>query len=235
MESYLPVAFVVGLLSSFHCIGMCGGIMGALTFGLPVEIRSESGKSLPFLVVYNLGRIFSYGIAGGLFGIFGAGVFDALSPWLGQGWPQRLAAIVMIVIGLNIAGWLPQLTALERMGLPLWSKLEPIGRALMPVQSLPKALLYGIVWGWLPCGLVYGMLVAAAGQGGMFSGALLMWAFGLGTLPSVMLTGILAGRIQMIARKPGFRMVTGGSVALFGAVVLLYPSLIDWRTMTPEL
>lgn len=234
MGSYLLVAFAVGLLSSFHCIGMCGGIMGALTFGLPVEIRASGQRVLPFLLSYNLGRILSYSLAGALFGLFGATLFDGLAPWFGQSWPQRLAALVMIIIGLNIAGWLPQLNLIERLGLPLWKRLEPAGRALMPVRTLPRALLYGLIWGWLPCGLVYSMYVAAAGQASALSGALLMLLFGLGTLPAVLMTGLLAGRVQHWIRHPGFRSVAGGSVALFGLLVLVYPAFLDWQAMAPE-
>lgn len=235
MEGYLPVAFAVGLLSSFHCIGMCGGIMGALTFSLPSGLRDQMGKMLPFVLAYNLGRLLSYGIAGALFGLFGAGLFDMLEPWLGQGWPQRLAALVMIAIGLNIAGLLPQLAGIERLGGMLWRGLEPFGRALLPVRALPQAFLYGMVWGWLPCGLVYTMLVAAAGQGSPLSGGAMMVAFGLGTLPSVVMTGVLAGRVQHLARRPGFRLMAGAGVALFGVVALAYPSLMDWHAVTPAL
>lgn len=233
MDGYLPLVFAVGLFSSFHCIGMCGGIMGALTFSLPPGIRGELGLMLPFVLAYNLGRLLSYGIAGALFGLFGAGLFEVLEPWLGQGWPQRLAALVMIAIGLNIAGLLPQLAGLERFGAWIWRGLEPVGRALLPVQTRSKALLYGMIWGWLPCGLVYSMLIAAAGQGSALSGALTLLAFGLGTLPSVMLTGILAGRLQRLARRPGFRFVAGAGVALVGLVALLYPSTMDWLLVAP--
>jgi hypothetical protein len=235
LDTYLPVAFAVGLLSSFHCIGMCGGIMGALTFGLPNEIRNKGSMLLPYLLCYNLGRVVSYGLAGGLFGLFGSALFAGLEPWFGEAWPQRLAAMVMIVIGLNIAGGLPQLIQLERLGSPLWAKLEPLGRALMPVRSLTRAFLYGLVWGWLPCGLVYAMLVVAAGQTGFGDGALLMMVFGLGTLPPVILTGMLVGRLQRLARDPAFRFVAGGGVALFGAVVLIYPAVLDWRLLTPAM
>lgn len=235
METLLPVAFTVGLLSGLHCIGMCGGIMGALTFGLPVEVRQDYGRLLPFLLAYNSGRLLSYSLAGALFGLFGAGLFDLLEPWLGQGWPQRLAALVMVVIGLYIAGGLPQLIGIERLGLPLWRRLGPVASRLMPVQKLSRALLYGLVWGWLPCGLVYAMLIIAAGQGSPLFGALLMLVFGLGTLPAVMLTGVLAGRIQRWAKQPGFRLVAGGGLVVFGVLVWFYPALVDWRQAAPGL
>ncbi|MEO5343397.1 MAG: sulfite exporter TauE/SafE family protein [Gammaproteobacteria bacterium SHHR-1] len=235
METLLPVAFTVGLLSGLHCVGMCGGIMGALTFGLPPQVRQNSRRLLLFLLAYNLGRLISYGLAGALFGVFGAGLFDLLEPWLGQGWPQRLAALVMVIIGLYLAGLLPQLIGLERLGLPLWRYLSPIAGRLMPVQRLPVALLYGLIWGWLPCGLVYAMLVIAAGQGSPLNGGILMLMFGLGTLPTVMLTGVLAGKLQDWARRARLRLLAGLSLTAFGLLVLIYPALIDWKQATPGL
>lgn len=235
METLLPVAFTVGLLSGLHCVGMCGGIMGALTFGLPPQVRQNPRRLLLFLLAYNLGRLISYGLAGVLFGVFGAGLFDLLQPWLGQGWPQRLAALVMVVIGLYLAGLLPQLIGLERLGLPLWRYLSPIAGRLMPVQRLPVALLYGLIWGWLPCGLVYAMLIVAAGQGSGLFGGVMMLAFGLGTLPAVMLTGVLAGKLQDLAKRVRLRLLAGLSLVVFGLVVLVYPALIDWKQATPGL
>lgn len=235
MDALLPVALTVGLLSSLHCIGMCGGIMGALTFGLPPEVRGHPRQLAAYVAAYNLGRLLSYACAGGLFGLFGAELFRLVAPWLGQGWPQRLAALAVLLMGLHIAGWLPQLIALERLGRPLWHRLQPLAQGLMPVRSLPRALLYGMLWGWLPCGLVYSMLIVAAGQGSAPMGGLLMLVFGMGTLPSVMLTGLLAGRIQVWSRRPGLRTLSGALLALFGLLVLLYPALFDWRALTPAL
>ncbi|MBF0256230.1 MAG: sulfite exporter TauE/SafE family protein [Gammaproteobacteria bacterium] len=214
---------------------MCGGIMGALTFGLPQPIRQDYRRLLPFLLAYNGGRLITYSIAGLLFGAFGAGLFELLEPWLGQGWPQRLAAVVMILIGLYIAGLLPQLIGIERLGLPLWRRLGPIASRLMPVQRKSVALVYGLIWGWLPCGLVYAMLIAAAGQGSALFGGLLMLVFGLGTLPAVMLTGVLAGRIQDWAKRARLRLLAGLSLVLFGLVVLIYPTVIDWKQAAPGL
>jgi sulfite exporter TauE/SafE len=235
VETLLPVAFTVGLLSGLHCVGMCGGIMGALTFGLPQEVRGNGARLWWFLLTYNAGRLISYTLAGTLFGLFGAGLFVALEPWLGQGWPQRLAALVMIVIGLYLAGWLPQLIGLERIGLPLWRRLGPIASRLMPVRRLSVALLYGLIWGWLPCGLVYAMLVIAAGQASALTGALVMLVFGLGTLPAVMLTGVLAGKLQSWAQRARLRLLAGLVLVGFGVLVWFYPAVIDWRQATPGL
>lgn len=223
--AFLPVAFLVGLLSSLHCIGMCGGIMGALTFGLGPEVKSSQPRLLLFLASYNLGRLISYGLAGGLMGVFGAGLIDALEPWLGQGWLQRFAALVMVLIGLSLAGWLPGFLAIERLGRPLWRWLGPVARGLMPVKTPMVALIYGLIWGWLPCGLVYAMLLVAAGQGSFWSGVFAMVFFALGTWPAMVLTGVLAGRIQQWTGQGLYRRLAGALVLGFGLWVLVYPSL----------
>ena len=223
--AFLPVAFLVGLLSSLHCIGMCGGIMGALTFGLKQDIRTNQPGLLFFLSSYNLGRLLSYALAGGLMGAFGAGLIGVLEPWLGQGWLQRFAALVMVLIGLHLAGWLPGFLAIERLGRPIWRWLGPLARRLVPVQTPMQALVYGLVWGWLPCGLVYAMLLVAAGQGGFGSGLLTMVFFGLGTWPAMLLTGVLTGRLQQWRGQAFYRQLTGIGVLVFGLLVFAYPSL----------
>ncbi|MES9882700.1 MAG: sulfite exporter TauE/SafE family protein [Sedimenticola sp.] len=227
MDLSLPLAFTVGLFSTLHCIGMCGGIMGALSYGLPSEIRQNSSSFLLFLVAYNGGRVISYGLAGALLGWLGGGLLSALGDGLGHRWLQWLAALMMVLIGLHVAGWLPKLAQVERIGVPLWRRLEPLGRSLMPVQKLSKALLYGFIWGWLPCGLVYTMLLSTATKVGPVSGALYMVAFGLGTLPAVVATGVLTGRLYGLARNPYLKVVVGLTIILIGLLTLWFPELLD--------
>ena len=227
LDLSLPLAFTVGLFSTLHCVGMCGGIMGALSYGLPVTIRQNSSRFLLFLLVYNSGRIMSYAIAGALLGMLGGTLLEFLGPGQGHRWLQWVAALIMVLIGLHVAGWLPKLARVERIGVPLWNRLEPLGRSLMPVQSLPKALAYGAIWGWLPCGLVYTMLISTATKVGPMNGALYMAAFGLGTLPSVMATGLLAGRLYRIARLPYLRVTVGIIIVLMGLLTLWFPELLD--------
>jgi len=222
-----PLAFTVGLFSSVHCIGMCGGIMGALSYGLPAELRKDTPRYLLYLVSYNLGRIVSYAIAGGLLGALGGQLLELLGEGQGHRWLQWLAALFMVFIGLHVAGWLPRLASIERLGVPLWRRLEPVGRSLMPVKSMPKALIYGALWGWLPCGLVYTMLISTASKTGPVSGALYMAAFGLGTLPSVMATGLLAGRLYQLSRKPYLKEAVGVTIILFGLLTLWFPELLE--------
>jgi len=227
LDLSLPLAFTVGLFSTLHCIGMCGGIMGALSFGLPPEVRRNTTRFTLFLLAYNSGRVASYAVAGALLGVLGSALLDALGPGQGHRWLQWFAALFMVLIGMHIAGWLPRLAQVERVGAPLWRWLEPLGRRLMPVQSIPTALLYGAVWGWLPCGLVYTMLLSTAAKVGPLSGALYMTAFGLGTLPSVLATGLLAGRLYRFAENAYLKVLVGVFIIGIGLLTLWFPELLD--------
>jgi sulfite exporter TauE/SafE len=220
MNIAYPLAFVVGLLSALHCIGMCGAILGALTWSLSAETRARSGPLTAFLLAFNLGRIASYGVAGALFGWLGATLMaDGARVWL-YDLLRLLAALAMVGIGLYLAGWFPRFAAVERLGEPLWRRIEPLGRRLLPVRTLGRATLYGAVWGWLPCGLVYTMLIGAPAQGGPWAGALYMTLFGAGTLPVLLLGGLLAGRLYRLGQDRRFQAATGLAVVLLGLSTL---------------
>ena len=226
MDLSLPLAFTVGLFSALHCVGMCGGIMGALSFGLPAQTRQQLPLLLLFLLTYNCGRILSYAAAGALMGSMGGTLLALLGPGQGHRLLQWLAALIVILIGLHIAGWLPRLAQVERLGVPLWRRIEPLGRRLLPVSSLPRALAYGLVWGWLPCGLVYTMLISTAGREDPLSGALYMAAYGFGTLPAVLATGLLAGKLYRVAQTPYLRLIIGVIITLLGFLTLWFPELM---------
>ncbi len=201
--------------------------MGALSYGLPAEIRQDNNRFMAFLMAYNTGRILSYTAAGALMGSVGSRLLELLGPGQGHRWLQWGAALIVILIGLHVAGWLPRLAQVERIGVPLWRRLEPLGRRLMPVVSLPQAVAYGLIWGWLPCGLVYTMLISTATRVGPFDGALYMMAFGLGTLPSVFAAGFLAARLYRFARRPYLREAVGVMIVLLGLFTLWFPELLD--------
>jgi sulfite exporter TauE/SafE len=202
-------AFLLGFFSTIHCVGMCGGIIGALSLSLPAQIRSDRPQMLMFVTTYNIGRIFSYSLAGLVAGAIGTGVLASVGFDQGHTILRAIGVAMMIAIGLYLAGWVPQLAVVERMGVPVWKKLEPIGRRLLPVASLPKALAYGIIWGWLPCGLVYFVLVWALTAGNAVQGALTMLAFGIGTLPTLLATGFMASWLTRFARSTTARQVVG--------------------------
>lgn len=220
MNTTYLAAFVIGLLSALHCIGMCGGILGALSFSLPAKVRAQPRSLVAFLLAINLGRIASYAAAGALFGWLGGALLasDARA-WLYDAL-RVLAALVMVGIGLYIGGWFPRFAAVERLGEPLWRLLEPIGRRLLPVQTPLQAILYGAVWGWLPCGLVYSMLIGSPAQAGALSGALYMALFGAGTLPILLTGGLLAGRLYRLGQDRRFQAVAGLLVIILGLSTL---------------
>ncbi len=216
----LVSAFLVGLLGSVHCLGMCGGIVGALTLGLKADIRRAPRALLPYLIFYNAGRIASYAAAGALLGL-ASGRLLALVPAAGA----RLVAAVLsggflIALGLYLAGWWPGLSLLERAGGKFWRYLEPLGRRFLPVDHPFKAGLLGLVWGWLPCGMVYAALAWSLTAGSAAHGALLMVAFGLGTLPMLLAVGAAADGLGKFARRPGVRRGAGILILLFGLYTL---------------
>lgn len=222
MELLLPYfsAFIVGLLGGVHCIGMCGGIVGALTFGLPENSRGTVAAQLPFQLAYNLGRLISYVVAGAIMGGVGLLLAELMPIQLAQQMLLLLAGLFMVLLGLYLAGWWMVLNRVERAGALLWRRLEPIGRRLMPVRSPSRALAIGMIWGWVPCGLVYTMLINAVSSGGTLQGAGLMFAFALGTLPNLLAMGLLAGAAARLARSRTARKIAGTTVMLFGLYTL---------------
>lgn len=212
----LVSAVILGLLGGGHCLGMCGGLMGALTLAIPAEQRSRRFR---LLLAYNLGRILSYACAGLLIGMAGWAVANSPAVMV----LRVIAALLLIAMGLYLAGWWSGLTRIEALGRGLWRHIQPFASRLMPVSSLPRALLLGALWGWLPCGLVYSTLLWAASQGNALDSGLLMLAFGLGTWPVLLATGMAAERLTSILRKRNVRIAGGLLVIVFGLWTLPGP------------
>jgi sulfite exporter TauE/SafE len=211
-------AFVMGLLGGVHCAGMCGGIVGAISLAQPGE---TSTAFWPKQLGYNVGRIVSYTIAGLLVGVLGTLLAAAAGVQDVQRLLMALAGLFMLLIGLHLGGWLHLLGPVEKAGGLLWRLIEPLGRGLLPVRTARQAFVLGMVWGWLPCGLVYTALIWALSSGGPLQGALLMLAFGLGTLPNLLLMGAAAARLGRWVRRPAVRWAAGGVLLGFAAVTLL--------------
>ena len=196
-------ALLLGFLGSTHCLGMCGGIAASMAL---------SGNHFRFLLGYNAGRIFSYTLAGllvGSLGLFSQSMTSALVL-------RTLAALMLVLMGLYIGQWWRALTYLEKAGQGLWSLIRPAASRLLPVKSLPQAMLLGFFWGWLPCGLIYSTLVWSAGAGDPTSSATLMLCFGLGTLPAMLTTGLIAHNIKQLMQTSWMPRVSGLLVILMG-------------------
>lgn len=185
--------------------------MGALSLSLPADIRNNRMRLSSYVTAYNLGRLLSYAAAGALAGVSGHEALGLLG--LDDDAAHRLlrvlGAVFIVVIGLYLGGWLPQVIRLERIGQPLWKKVEPLTRSLMPIKSIYQALLYGMLWGWLPCGLVYMVLLMTVTAGSAVQGASMMLAFGLGTLPAMISAGVMLGWVRRLANTPYSRQVIG--------------------------
>lgn len=213
-SGYLAL-FLVGLLGGTHCVGMCGGIVGALSMGAP-----GSGRWSLHLA-YNGGRIASYALAGTLAGALGAASlgFDGVAPV--RLTLYLLANLMLIALGLYLLGATRALALTERAGQVLWQRLQPLTRRFLPARSVAQAFPLGLLWGWLPCGLVYSALATALTAGSPGRGAALMLAFGLGTLPNLLLAGIVLARLNEFVRRPVVRLLSGALVLGFGLYGLL--------------
>lgn len=216
----LTTAFLVGLLGGVHCVGMCGGIVGTLTMGLPRAVRGHLVAQLPFQLAYNAGRVAGYTLAGALMGGLGSLLLQALPLQQAQRILYGVAALFMLAMGLYLGGWWRGLIWLERVGAPLWRRLEPLGRRLLPVSSPWQALGLGLVWAWIPCGLVYSVLIWCVSAGSAARGAALMLAFGVGTLPNLLGISFLAGAAARLGEALWMRRSAGLLVLAFGVYAL---------------
>jgi len=216
-------AFLLGLFSTVHCVGMCGGIIAALSLSLPIHVREYRSLLLVYVTTYNVGRIVSYTLAGFIAGAIGAEVVASSGLGHGHTIVRMVGLAMMVAMGCYLTGWFPQLGLVEKIGLPIWKKLEPTGRKLLPVNSLAKALLYGMIWGWLPCALVYFVVLWALTSGGAIQGALTMLAFGLGTLPTLMASGFMASWLTGFARSDKTRRVVGLLIVAMAVASLFLP------------
>lgn len=214
-ETSLISALLVGLLGGTHCVGMCGGIVGALSLQMPAD-----APQWRFHLAYNTGRIASYGIAGLLVGAAGAS-----SMLLSEMLPVKLvlyliANLMLVFLGLYLAGLSHLVIQIERLGGAIWQRLQPYSRKLLPVRTIGQAFGLGALWGWVPCGLVYSLLVGAMASGSAAQGGLIMLAFGLGTLPNLLAMGYFARQLKSFMQNKTVRLAAGLLVAGFGVVGL---------------
>ena len=206
----LGAMLTAGLASGVHCVGMCGGIVAAFDARNVIPVNPvipvvPAGRSWPRRLAFNAGRIATYAAAGAVAGAIGAAAY-ASGALPAQGVLQVVASIVLVVIGLHLAGAGRLLAPVEALGAPLWRRLQPAAARLMQAPGPAVSFSAGLAWGWLPCAMVYAALSAAAFSGGPARGALAMAAFGLGTLPFLLAAGWLARRLQR------WRLAIGGVV-----------------------
>ncbi|MGV6827347.1 MAG: sulfite exporter TauE/SafE family protein [bacterium] len=212
-------AVLIGLLGSTHCVGMCGGIVGALSLGVSPQSGGSTINFTGILLAYNAGRIVSYMLAGLITGFIGS-QFQLLDARVALPVLVIVSGLFIISLGLYLAGWWRGLVLLENLGAKLWKRIEPLGRRFLPVGSVPQALAIGLLWGWLPCGLVYTALAWSLLSESALQGALLMLGFGLGTLPMLLLMGGMANQMRQIVTRPLVRQSMAVVLILMGFAVI---------------
>ena len=212
----LGAALVTGLLGSAHCFGMCAGISGL--FAVNANIASLRGQ-LSMSIAYNVGRVLTYAFLGLAVAVLGKAAVSSI-PDLAA--PVRLASgILIILVGLQIAFNWRILAPLESAGAKIWQKIAPAAKGLVPVETHVQALGLGLTWGCLPCGLVYSVLLLAATTAEPAAGGLVMIAFGLGTVPAMVATGLSASKLsQFMSRR---RVGMGLLVIVLGIATLAMP------------
>jgi uncharacterized protein len=213
-DSGFVALFLVGLLGGSHCVGMCGGIVGALSMQAP-----QGRPAISVHLAYNLGRIASYCAAGLLVGALGQIAGELLPLQRGL---YLLASLMLVAMGVYLLGMTQSLAWLENRGQMVWRCIQPLTARFLPVRGVAQALPLGMLWGWLPCGLVYSALTTALASGSAGKGASLMLAFGLGTLPNLMLAGLLLVRFRRFAQARATRVVSGLLVLGYGLLGLYY-------------
>lgn len=217
-NSQYLVAFITGLLGGVHCFGMCGSIVGALTLGVSKEKSQTS--ILAITLGYNIGRISGYVVAGAIVAFLGSSLVDLTGIQAAKQTLAIIASLFMIALGLYLAGIWQGIAKIESIGAVLWKRIQPLTKKFMPVRSFQQAIPLGFLWGWLPCGLVYTALIWTLSAGSAIEGALIMLAFGLGTLPNLLAMGVIATRLAKWVRNPTVRLIAGLLVVLMGVVTL---------------
>lgn len=227
-DSGFLAVFLIGLLGGVHCAGMCGGIVSALSLQMP----GAAGRSAPawsIHLAYNFGRIASYAIAGALIGALGS-LGLLLNNWLPVQLGLYVAAnLMMVALGLYLTGLTQTLAFTERAGQWLWRRVQPATKRFLPVRGAAQAFPLGMLWGWLPCGLVYSVLTMTLVSGSAARGAATMLAFGLGTLPNLMLAGLLLARFRNVVQGRAVRLASGLIVLGFGAWGLINAASLGGR------
>ncbi|MES2074178.1 MAG: sulfite exporter TauE/SafE family protein [Pseudomonadota bacterium] len=233
----LPV-FLVGLAGSVHCVGMCGGIVGALSAAsrpkprphpvIAIALAAPTATAQPValadrlarVLAYNGGRIGSYMLAGALAGGVAGGA-QSLARMAGvQIGFYWLANLMLVALGLYLMDAWRGLARLEAAGQVVWRRVQPLLKPLLPMDSAAKALALGGLWGWLPCGMVYSVLLTAMLSGSAAAGAAVMLAFGLGTLPMLLSLGLLGARLREALQRRAVRVGCGLLVLAFGLLGL---------------
>lgn len=216
----LVAALLMGFFGSPHCLGMCGGLVAAFSLSMK-EVSPAKRRAL--IATYHLGRLTSYAVLGLAAGFIGTTVLEPLMK--GNSTPRILLGLVLVFVGITMLG-APFLTKLERVGMRFWQFLSPIRQKVFPLNTYPRALAAGLLWGYLPCGLVYGALLIAVVAHDPLSGAALMFVFGLGTVPMLVATHETVSWLRDKIGRLRLRQINGAIMVLSGLAVVVVPMIM---------
>jgi len=224
-ENILLSAFLMGFLGSSHCMAMCGGIVGVLSQHDACMPKPHQG-TLGVVLTYNTGRIASYcciGLLTGYIGYIGVALFEKDSAML---FSRIFTSVFMLSFGFYLLGWPSFLPFLEKKGQAIWRLISPLTGKLLPIRSLKQSLLLGVIWGWLPCGLVYSAVALSLSTTRPMYGALTMLFFGLGTLPALLMMGLASHKLTQLKQSPYVRRVAGGIIIILALLNLFSIGLL---------
>jgi uncharacterized protein len=204
-------AFVIGLLGSGHCVVMCGGISTMLTSAIAEKARNNR---FAIVFAYNFGRIASYSVIGALVALTSS--MAAKNIGLPVALFKTIAGVFLILLGLYLGQWLMWLSRIEHIGKKLWRHISPHTQKFIPIKNTQSAFALGALWGWLPCGLVYSTLTWALASANALHGGLIMFFFGLGTLPALLSVSFGTFSVKALLSHSLFRKIAAILVILYG-------------------
>jgi sulfite exporter TauE/SafE len=228
LQTMAVTAFTAGLLGGAHCAAMCGGIVSLTCAPGP----DGQPRGVAYTLAYNLGRVASYIAAGALAGALGQAGIALRGGAMARHLLMFLMGATLIVVALNVAGVRPVTRGIEAAGSFLWRQVQPVSRHFLPVTTPWQALGLGALWGWLPCGMVYAVLLMALASGNAGEGALILAAFGLGTLPNLLAIGAAVGRTRRWMRITWVRYLASGLIAAVGVYGMLH--VLQPAAMQPD-
>jgi sulfite exporter TauE/SafE len=219
----LSTAFLAGLLGSGHCFGMCGGIAAGLG-------AMSRGRAVVPALQFNLARLLSYAVLG----LIAATVLSGVSNLVPIGrWLRMLTAVMILLIGLKFLFNFRGIEFIERGGAGLWKKIMPFAMKAGNRQDGLGRLLLGFCWGFIPCGLVYTVLMTAASTANPVSGSVTMLAFGAGTLPAMLgLTAAAPALSSFLEDRTVRRLIGFALVVLSVWTFMMVWSAVSQGTMS---
>jgi sulfite exporter TauE/SafE len=215
LPSLLGAALIAGLMGGAHCAAMCGGIVGAVSHG-------QSAARWRLALAYNAGRIATYTFAGALAGALGQSALWLRGGAMARHTVMAMAGAALILLALYVAGLSPLVRAVDAAGSVIWRRVQPWSRHFLPADTVPRSLGLGLLWGWLPCGMVYAVLLTALSTGSALDGAIVMAAFGVGTLPNLLAVTLFIDRFRAWGRSRLARLVGAAVIAIVGIFAVVH-------------